>query len=84
MPISTNTIYDSEGYFNYDFDNNAPGNMDLAGLMNNPEMMAMAQNMMKSGALDKMMKDPNMMNMMSSMMGGNTPGGGVQIEEEEE
>jgi len=27
MPISTNTIYDSEGYFNYDFDNNAPSDM---------------------------------------------------------
>lgn len=47
-----------------------PGNMDLASLMNNPEMMAMAQKMMNSGAMDKMMKDPKMMEMMSSMMGG--------------
>ncbi len=50
-----------------------PGNMDLGAVLNNPEMMAMAQKMMKSGALDKMMKDPNMMNMMASMMGGQSP-----------
>lgn len=46
-----------------------PGGMDLASLMNNPEMMAMAQNMMKSGAMEKMMKDPKMQKMMASMMG---------------
>lgn len=57
-----------------------PGNMDLASLMNNPEMMAMAQKMMSSGAMDKMMKDPKMMDMMSGMMGGLNTGA---AEEEE-
>lgn len=56
-----------------------PGGMDLASLMNNPEMMAMAQNMMKSGAMDKMMRDPKMQKMMASMMGGAAP----QPDEEE-
>lgn len=57
-----------------------PGGMDLASLMNNPEMMAMAQNMMKSGAMDKMMRDPKMQKMMAGMMGGAMP---PQPDEEE-
>lgn len=50
-----------------------PGNMDLGSLLNNPELMSMAQQMMSNGAMDKMMKDPSMMKMMQSMMGGVAP-----------
>lgn len=64
----------------------AGGMPDLGSMLNNPELMRMAQQMMNSGALNNMMKDPNMMNMMQSMMGGmggNTSGAAAEIEEEE-
>jgi small glutamine-rich tetratricopeptide repeat-containing protein alpha len=63
----------------------AGGMPDLGAMLNNPELMKMAQQMMNSGALNNMMKDPNMMNMMQSMMGGmgGGPAAANEIEEEE-
>ncbi|CAO3691886.1 unnamed protein product [Umbelopsis ramanniana] len=54
-----------------------PGGMpDLAGLLNNPAMMNMAQQMMQSGAFNDLMQNPEMMsNMARQFMGGN--GGGL-------
>ncbi|KAG2180707.1 hypothetical protein INT44_003714 [Umbelopsis vinacea] len=54
-----------------------PGGMpDLAGLLNNPAMMNMAQQMMQSGALNDLMQNPELMsNMAQQFMGGN--GGGL-------
>lgn len=42
-----------------------PGGMpDLAGLLNNPAMMNMAQQMMQSGAFNDLMQNPEMMSNM--------------------
>ncbi|KAI9294612.1 hypothetical protein K502DRAFT_250823 [Neoconidiobolus thromboides FSU 785] len=44
--------------------------MDLGSLMSNPAIMNMAQQFMKSGAYDEMMKDPSkMMDMAQNFMG---------------
>lgn len=61
-----------------------PGGMDFAAMMNNPQMMEMAKNMMSSGALDGIMNNPQMMGMMQSMMGGGAPMATAAGEAEEE
>lgn len=61
----------------------AGGMPDLGAMLNNPELMKMAQQMMNSGALNNMMKDPNMMNMMKNMMAGGAGAPSADIEEEE-
>lgn len=45
-----------------------PGGFDFSSIMNNPQFMSMAQNMMKSGALNDLMKDPRAKDMMSNFM----------------
>lgn len=40
------------------------GMPDLAGLMNNPMMMQMAQQMMQNGGLDSLMQNPAVANMV--------------------
>lgn len=45
------------------------GGMDFASMMNNPQFMSMAQQMMQSGALNDMLKDPKTKEMMSNLMG---------------
>lgn len=47
-----------------------PAGMDINSLLSNPELMGMAQQMMKDGSLNKMMKDPAVQAMMRNMMGG--------------
>ena len=42
-----------------------PGMPDLAGLMNNPMMMQMAQQLMQNGGLDRLMQNPNVANMVN-------------------
>lgn len=44
------------------------GGMDFGSILNNPQFMSMAQQMMQSGALNDMLKDPKTKDMMSSMM----------------
>ena len=44
------------------------GGFDFASIMNNPQFMSMAQNMMKSGALNDIMKDPRAKDMMNNFM----------------
>lgn len=39
------------------------GMPDLSALLNNPQLMSMAQQMMQSGALDQFMNNPNMARM---------------------
>ncbi|KAG1866403.1 hypothetical protein C8R48DRAFT_704979 [Suillus tomentosus] len=52
----------------------AGGMPDLAGLMNNPMMMQMAQQMMANGGMERLMSNPNVANMMNRMQsGGATP-----------
>ncbi|KAI9255177.1 hypothetical protein BDA99DRAFT_442302 [Phascolomyces articulosus] len=51
----------------------AGGMPDFASLLNNPQLMNMAQQMMQSGALDQIMNNPNLARMAQNMMGG---GGG--------
>ncbi|KAF9115684.1 hypothetical protein BGX27_006928 [Mortierella sp. AM989] len=48
----------------------AGGMPDLAGLMNNPALMNMAQQMMQSGALNSLMSNPAMQQMAQRMMSG--------------
>lgn len=45
-----------------------PAGMDFANIMNNPQFMSMAQQMMQSGALNDMLKDPKTKDMMSDFM----------------
>ena len=40
------------------------GNPDLAGLMNNPMMAQMAQQMMANGGLERLMQNPSVANMV--------------------
>ena len=40
------------------------GMPDLASLMNNPQMMAMAQQMMANGGLERLMQNPGVANMV--------------------
>ncbi|CAL1696240.1 unnamed protein product [Somion occarium] len=49
------------------------GMPDLASLMNNPQMMQMAQQMMANGGIERLMSNPNVANMMNRMQGGNMP-----------
>jgi len=52
----------------------AGGMPDLAGLMNNPAMMQMAQQMMANGGLERLMSNPAVANMMDRVnSGGNMP-----------
>lgn len=41
------------------------GMPDLAGMLNNPAMMQMAQQMMQNGGLDRLMSNPSVANMVS-------------------
>jgi hypothetical protein len=43
----------------------AGGMPDLAGMMNNPAMMQMAQQMMANGGLERVMSNPSVANMVS-------------------
>jgi small glutamine-rich tetratricopeptide repeat-containing protein alpha len=43
----------------------AGGMPDLAGIMNNPAMMQMAQQMMANGGLERVMSNPTVANMVS-------------------
>lgn len=45
-----------------------PAGMDFANIMNNPQFMSMAQQMMQSGALNDMLKDPKTKDMMGEFM----------------
>jgi hypothetical protein len=45
----------------------AGGMPDLAGMMNNPAMMQMAQQMMANGGLERVMSNPTVSNMVSSI-----------------
>jgi small glutamine-rich tetratricopeptide repeat-containing protein alpha len=48
---------------------NSPlGGMDFSSFMNNPNFMSMAQQMMQSGALNDMLKDPKTKDMVSQFM----------------
>ncbi|KAJ3750994.1 putative stress-induced protein STI1 [Lentinula detonsa] len=49
------------------------GMPDLASLMNNPQMMAMAQQMMSNGGLSNLMQNPAVSDMMSRMQSGDMP-----------
>ncbi|WVQ72451.1 hypothetical protein IAR50_002003 [Cryptococcus sp. DSM 104548] len=54
------------------------GMPDLASLMNNPQMMAMAQQMMGNGGLERLMENPALRNMAESFgNGGGGAGGGM-------
>jgi small glutamine-rich tetratricopeptide repeat-containing protein alpha len=46
------------------------GGPDLAGLLNNPMLMNMAQQMASSGALSEIMNNPRMRDMAQQMMSG--------------
>ncbi|ORX44959.1 TPR-like protein [Hesseltinella vesiculosa] len=52
------------------------GMPDLGSLLNNPQLMNMAQQMMQSGALDQFMNNPEMARMAQQMMGGGGGGAG--------
>lgn len=45
----------------------APGGFDFAGMMQNPQFMAMAQNMMSNPAMASMMNNPAMAQMAQSI-----------------
>ncbi|KAJ7456565.1 putative stress-induced protein STI1, partial [Mycena latifolia] len=49
------------------------GMPDMASILNNPQMMAMAQQMMNSGGLANLMQNPAVANMMSRMQSGDMP-----------
>lgn len=49
------------------------GMPDLASLMNNPQMMAMAQQMAANGGLERLMSNPSVADMMSRIQSGNMP-----------
>ncbi|KAJ4485571.1 putative stress-induced protein STI1 [Lentinula aciculospora] len=51
----------------------AGGMPDLASMMNNPQMMAMAQQMMGNGGLANLMQNPAVSDMMSRMQSGEMP-----------
>ncbi|BFZ58421.1 Small glutamine-rich tetratricopeptide repeat-containing protein 2 [Savitreella phatthalungensis] len=46
------------------------GAPDLAGILNNPQFMNMANNLMQSGALDSFMRNPQMAQMAQNFMNG--------------
>lgn len=45
------------------------GGLDFGSILNNPQFMNMAQQMMSSGAMNDLMKDPKAQDMMKNMMG---------------
>ena len=47
---------------------NLGGGFDIASMLSNPQFKSMAQQMMQSGALGDMLKDPKTMEMMNGMM----------------
>ena len=47
----------------------AGGMPDLASFMNNPQMMAMAQQMAANGGLDSLLSNPAVANMVSRVRG---------------
>ncbi|KAJ3972305.1 putative stress-induced protein STI1 [Lentinula raphanica] len=49
------------------------GMPDLASMMNNPQMMAMAQQMMSNGGLANLMQNPAVSDMMNRMQSGDMP-----------
>jgi small glutamine-rich tetratricopeptide repeat-containing protein alpha len=49
------------------------GMPDLAGMMNNPQLMAMAQQMAANGGLANLMQNPTVADMMSRIQSGNMP-----------
>ncbi|KAF8905462.1 hypothetical protein CPB84DRAFT_1771480 [Gymnopilus junonius] len=49
------------------------GMPDLASLMNNPQLMAMAQQMASNGGLASLMQNPGVANMMNRVQSGNMP-----------
>ncbi|KAJ7785858.1 putative stress-induced protein STI1 [Mycena metata] len=49
------------------------GGPDLASILNNPQMMAMAQQMMANGGLQGLMQNPAVSNMMNRVQSGNMP-----------
>ncbi|KAF5375174.1 hypothetical protein D9758_000040 [Tetrapyrgos nigripes] len=51
----------------------AGGMPDLASMMNNPQMMAMAQQLMANGGLGNLMQNPAVANMMSRVQQGDMP-----------
>ncbi|KAG6866883.1 hypothetical protein C0991_008820 [Blastosporella zonata] len=51
----------------------AGGMPDLASLMNNPQMMAMAQQMAQNGSLNSIMQNPAVANMMNRVRSGDMP-----------
>ncbi|KAI9499063.1 hypothetical protein BDB00DRAFT_798154 [Zychaea mexicana] len=59
----------------------AGGMPDLGSLLNNPQLMNMAQQMMQSGALDQFMNNPNLARMAQNMMGGGGGAGGAGLAE---
>ncbi|KAF7784683.1 hypothetical protein Agabi119p4_848 [Agaricus bisporus var. burnettii] len=48
------------------------GGMDLASLMNNPQVMQMAQRMAAEGGLERLMQNPALAGMMNSVQSGNS------------
>lgn len=48
----------------------AGGMPDLASMMNNPQMMAMAQSMMANGGLERLMSNPAIRGMADRLQGG--------------
>ncbi|EJT97979.1 TPR-like protein [Dacryopinax primogenitus] len=53
------------------------GMPDLAGLMNNPQVMQAAQQMMANGGLEQVMNNPMMRNLAQQFMQGQGRGGGA-------
>ncbi|GAA5880320.1 hypothetical protein JCM3774_006727 [Rhodotorula dairenensis] len=53
------------------------GMPDLAGMMNNPAIMNMAQQMMQNGGLERMMQNPMIQQMMGGLGGGAGGAGGA-------
>lgn len=51
----------------------AGGMPDLAGLMSNPMMMQMAQQMMQNGGMERLMQNPNVANMVSRTLSFSPP-----------
>jgi small glutamine-rich tetratricopeptide repeat-containing protein alpha len=49
------------------------GMPDLASMMNNPQLMAMAQQMAASGGLGDLMQNPGVAEMMNRVQSGNIP-----------
>ncbi|POY73325.1 hypothetical protein BMF94_3660 [Rhodotorula taiwanensis] len=59
------------------------GMPDLAGMMNNPAIMNMAQQMMQNGGLERMMQNPMLQQMMGGAGGGGMPDIGALMNDPE-